>query len=731
MIADAKRRFEELKATGLLPSPKGVALAVLDLTQRPDASIPALTRLVQTDPAMAGRILRYANAAHGGSLRHIASLPHAIVFLGLFRVRQVALGFSLIDHYRSGNCPAFDYQAFWTASLAAGIAAQQVANQAQCPPDESFTCGLLSGVGRLALATVFPYEYGELLASAPSELALRQAEVDSFGLHHAELSAELLEDWGLPELFHRAVRYHETPAEAPFPVGSRAHALTVVLHFAARVGHLLSMDAAQRWERIPSLYHAAAQPGLDDHEVPPLFERVVALWQDWGRELRLPTHDFSDVKGLLTLPPDTATTAGQAALVVLPMQVVLVTPSVSLRQRLADALLALGLRVEPAADRDAARQLLRGQGVDLMLVELADAATASLELLRSLRATEGGRNAYCIAIIPPEAEAGVARVMLAGASDYLLTDYTEAALLARLHAAQRVIALQGAVRAERESAIRSSGEWARSNRRLLQEALTDPLTQLANRRYGLDRLNQEWSFASHHGTQLACLMLDIDHFKAINDQHGHEVGDLVLGQIARVLEKVCRKNDIVFRYGGEEFCVVCPSTGLADAVLLGERIVRSVRDGRYGRIGARFPVTLSAGVAVRSADMADPDVLLARADKALYHAKTNGRDRVVAARPEAGEGSGQAGDDLLGHRHGDDVGEYAQGGEEGLDPDGLGPAAFQGQGAQADVGQQADDLGDQPGLFQRIDPAHHQQAEGGGEQQGVVDMRHDLDPTLL
>jgi len=640
MIGDAKRRFEDLKATGLLPSPKGVALAVLDLTQRPDASIPALTRLVQTDPAMAGRILRYANAAHGGSLRHIASLPHAIVFLGLFRVRQVALGFSLIDHYRSGNCLAFDYQAYWTASLAAGIAAQQVAHQAQCPPDESFTCGLLSGVGRLALATVFPYEFGEILAGAPSELALRQAEADSFGLHHAELSAELLEDWGLPEIFHRAVRYHEIPAEAPFPAGSRAHALTAVLHFAAKVGHLLSMDAAQRWERVPSLYHAAAQLGLEDHEVPPLFESVVAQWQDWGRELRLPTHDFSDLKSLLTLPPDPAATSGQPALVVLPMQVALIASSNSLRTRLADALDAMGLRVELSADRDSALQFLRGQVVDLMLVELADAAAASVELLRSLRATAGGRHAHCIVIIPPEAEAAVAHLMLAGASDYLLANFTEAALLARLHAAQRVVALQGAVRAERESVIRSSGEWARSNRRLLQEALTDPLTQLANRRYGLDRLDQEWSFASHHGTRLACLMLDIDHFKAINDQHGHEVGDLVLGQIARVLEKVCRKNDVVFRYGGEEFCVVCPSTGLADAVLLGERIVRAVREGRYGQIGARFPVSLSVGVAVQTADMADPEALLARADKALFHAKANGRDQVVAARPDEAEGLG-------------------------------------------------------------------------------------------
>jgi len=163
MIDDAKLRFASLKAGGMLPSPQGVALAILELTQRNDANIQTLTHLVQTDPAMAGRILRYANAVHGGSLRHIASLSHAIVFLGLFRVRQIALGFSLVDQYRSGACGAFDYLGYWTASLATGITAHQVAAQAQCPPDESFTCGLLSGIGRLALATVFPVEYSEIL----------------------------------------------------------------------------------------------------------------------------------------------------------------------------------------------------------------------------------------------------------------------------------------------------------------------------------------------------------------------------------------------------------------------------------------------------------------------------------------------------------------------------------------------------------------------------------------
>jgi diguanylate cyclase (GGDEF)-like protein len=207
--------------------------------------------------------------------------------------------------------------------------------------------------------------------------------------------------------------------------------------------------------------------------------------------------------------------------------------------------------------------------------------------------------------------------------------------MARLNAAQRVVALQSAVRSERESVIRSSGEWARSNRRLLQEAHTDPLTRLYNRRYGMDRFNQEWSFSLHSGTALSCLMLDIDYFKRINDVHGHDVGDLVLTQVARVVERGCRKDDVVFRFGGEEFCIVSPNTGLADAVMLAERIVRAIREADFGRGGVTFPVTMSVGVANRTTGDADMEALIARADKALYAAKEGGRDRVTASRGAA------------------------------------------------------------------------------------------------
>ena len=148
----------------------------------------------------------------------------------------------------------------------------------------------------------------------------------------------------------------------------------------------------------------------------------------------------------------------------------------------------------------------------------------------------------------------------------------------------------------------------------------------------MDRFAQEWSFSLHSATPLSCLMLDIDHFKRINDLHGHDVGDLVLTRMARVVEDGCRKDDVVFRYGGEEFCIVSPHTALADAAQLAERIVRAARETDFGREGVTEPVTLSVGVATRTAADDVLESLIVRADKALYAAKEGGRDRVMASR---------------------------------------------------------------------------------------------------
>jgi diguanylate cyclase (GGDEF)-like protein len=296
---------------------------------------------------------------------------------------------------------------------------------------------------------------------------------------------------------------------------------------------------------------------------------------------------------------------------------------------LAQTLTAMGLQVDHVVDLIDIQQLLRQNRPDIAIIDAGNPdsnATAQLSELRRV----AGSGLHIIVLIPADAEDRVAQLLHAGAADYLLYNFTESALIARLSNAQRLLSLQEAVRSERELAVSSSGEWARANRRLLHEALTDPLTQLPNRRYGLDRFAQEWDIAVSNNLPIACLMLDIDHFKRVNDERGHDVGDIVLHQIGRVIEGCCRRSDIIFRYGGEEFCGFCPSTALAEALQLAERIATAVRDDSYGRPEDLFHITLSIGVAVRTPTMTQSSELIELADKTLYAAKADGRNRVLS-----------------------------------------------------------------------------------------------------
>jgi diguanylate cyclase (GGDEF)-like protein/PAS domain S-box-containing protein len=162
----------------------------------------------------------------------------------------------------------------------------------------------------------------------------------------------------------------------------------------------------------------------------------------------------------------------------------------------------------------------------------------------------------------------------------------------------------------------------------------DPLTGLANRRELDERIGLELQRANRgeHGFCLA--MLDIDRFKRVNDEFGHALGDEVLRRIAAVLRQTCRAVDVVARYGGEEFAVALPDTGLAEAVVLCERIRLAIEAHPWHELAVGLGVTISAGVVARLPGES-PDAALARADALLYEAKRKGRNRVEAG-PRAG-----------------------------------------------------------------------------------------------
>ena len=172
------------------------------------------------------------------------------------------------------------------------------------------------------------------------------------------------------------------------------------------------------------------------------------------------------------------------------------------------------------------------------------------------------------------------------------------------------------------------------NARLFAEvqlaSITDGLTGLFNRRHVLALADQEYARARRFERPLSALMIDIDHFKQVNDTHGHATGDQVLAEVGRRLRSSVRTIDIVGRYGGEEFVLVLPETALPGAGLLGERLRRGMAASPIATLAGALSITMSVGVATTQPTVSDVATLIANADSALYAAKQAGRNRVAA-----------------------------------------------------------------------------------------------------
>ena len=170
------------------------------------------------------------------------------------------------------------------------------------------------------------------------------------------------------------------------------------------------------------------------------------------------------------------------------------------------------------------------------------------------------------------------------------------------------------------------------NRVLNEVSSRDTLTGLFNRGYVIEKLDSEINRAVRHGSPMAVLMIDLDHFKNINDTYGHNVGDQVLQWVGKTLRDSCRVYDVPGRYGGEEFCVVLPETRVGNTTVVAERIRSRFEMAELNIGDAQLRVTASFGIAgldsVPGDSALSPAALLDRADRALYSAKNRGRNRV-------------------------------------------------------------------------------------------------------
>jgi two-component system cell cycle response regulator len=255
---------------------------------------------------------------------------------------------------------------------------------------------------------------------------------------------------------------------------------------------------------------------------------------------------------------------------------------------------------------------------DLLMISLGFENFDGLRLCSQVRSLERTRNVPILVIVEAEDNARLLRGLEIGINDYLVRPIDKNEMLARVRTQIRK---------------RRYGARLRDNVQMSMElALTDPLTGLYNRRYMESHVTTLVDQALARGKPLALLVIDIDYFKAVNDVHGHDAGDAVLREFATRLKKSIRGIDLACRYGGEEFVIVMPETDMAVAAIVAERIRRRIASEPFviGNGATALDVTISIGIAALSGVEDSAALILKRADQALYRAKRDGRNRVVA-----------------------------------------------------------------------------------------------------
>ena len=260
------------------------------------------------------------------------------------------------------------------------------------------------------------------------------------------------------------------------------------------------------------------------------------------------------------------------------------------------------------------------QPIDLIILDLILPDLDGNEVCRWLKLNEDTKGIPIIILTVKSSTEEKVIGLEAGADDYLPKPYNEIELNARIYACLRTKALQDELRDKNR-------QLEEVLLKVEQLAITDPLTELFNRRRFETSIDNEFKRTMRYMSPNSCLMVDIDHFKRINDEYGHHTGDVVLKEIAQVIKSCIREIDMLARWGGEEFIVLLPETKKDDALKVALRILNVISSHSFSQITRQLTVSIGlACVPDPSIDTAEK--LIQAADFAMYEAKNNGRNRI-------------------------------------------------------------------------------------------------------
>lgn len=286
----------------------------------------------------------------------------------------------------------------------------------------------------------------------------------------------------------------------------------------------------------------------------------------------------------------------------------------------------------------AALEIISREAPSIVISDWVMPEVDGIELCRMVRDNQHLGTVYIIILTGHSDVERIVEAFDAGADDYLSKPFNERELLARMRAGERIVDLERNLAQQQCELARRNAELEMThrqlkevNRELDQLATTDPLTNLPNRRAAMNAIDDAWSESERDHEPLAAVLIDIDHFKLFNDEHGHDVGDVVLCEIGRILDGVTRTSEHIYRIGGEEFLLLCPRSKASMAAIAAERMRREVAENPVHHNDMDLKVTISVGVAERVPAMKSVTDLLKAADLALYEAKKSGRNCVRLA----------------------------------------------------------------------------------------------------
>ncbi len=292
---------------------------------------------------------------------------------------------------------------------------------------------------------------------------------------------------------------------------------------------------------------------------------------------------------------------------------------------------AAGYEVATFADaRSSMESIIElGTGIVISDWEMPDMNGLELcEAVRGLEQMQAVQQIYFILLTAQSGKDHVIQGLDGGANDILAKPYHQGELLARIKVGERMLRLQDELLQRNVEVQKANAQMALLARRLDEQAKTDALTGLSNRRFLFQRLANIWKQTRQSESPLSCIMLDIDHFKKVNDTYGHAAGDHVLRKVSTLIRQAARRPDLCGRFGGEEFAVLCPGMNASAAAQVAEQIRVAVSAEPIDCDGMQVPVTISSGTAEICDRITEAEELIKAADTMLYAAKTNGRNCV-------------------------------------------------------------------------------------------------------